>query len=107
MDVLLTGNSVKRIRFAAPYFNKNKIFHIDWSVYQKLFAETGVLAEDGRSVVDPFPVENFTLAAHFIGTVAMIPDADNMIDSKFLITFKPLPILNGKRAVSNVSTIFT
>lgn len=68
-------------------------------IYQKLFAEINVLSDDGRPVVEPFQMENLTLTAQFMGTVAMIPNADDLVDSNLLITFKPLPILNGKRAV--------
>lgn len=72
-------------------------------VYQKLYAQFGKVDNEEK---DQFPVENYTLAAHFIGTVAMLPNDQDMIDNTFLITFKPLSILNGKCSVSTIVYIF-
>lgn len=46
-----------------------------------------------------FPQENFIQEAKYRGMLAMIPDAEGNVNSKFLITVKPLKVLNGKRTV--------
>lgn len=46
-----------------------------------------------------FQQENFIQEAKYPGMLAMIPDAEGNVNSKFLITVKPLKVLNGKRTV--------
>lgn len=46
-----------------------------------------------------FPQENFILEAKMPGMLAMIPDVEGNVNSKFLITTKRLKVLNGKRTV--------
>lgn len=47
-----------------------------------------------------FAQENFIQEAKYPGMLAMIPDAEGNVNSKFLITVKPLKVLNGKRTVN-------
>lgn len=46
-----------------------------------------------------FEQENFKVATKHTGMMAMVPNVTGLVNSNFLITLKPLRILQGKRVV--------
>lgn len=71
-------------------------------IFPNLYAEAGDIthgcgiggmAANGGDFTD----DNYTLKHKYTGTVAMIEQEDGKFTSQFTISFKPLPILNGKR----------
>lgn len=46
-----------------------------------------------------FKEENFKVATKYTGMMAMLPNDTGLVNSNFLITLKPLRILQGKRVV--------
>lgn len=93
-------------------------------IFPNVFAEMGDITKGnglgGTSATgENFKEENFDLPVNYtgftlqsqlstqklifldiLGTLAMIPVEKGMVNSQFLITFRPLSGLNGKRVVS-------
>lgn len=53
---------------------------------------------------EDFEEENFDVKAKYTGSVAMVPMEKGLVNSQFLITFKPLSVINGKRVVFELIT---
>lgn len=60
----------------------------------------------GQSALGPdFVEENFKVTTKYTGMLAMVPNGMGLVNSNFLITLKPLRILQGKRVVRIIEFI--
>lgn len=82
----------------------NYVGSIIYRVYPQLYIEMGDITRNNgtggcaANGLPDFEPENFDI--HFdayAGMLAMSPDADGKLNSRFLITVKPLRVLNGER----------
>lgn len=79
-------------------------------MFFSVFRDTYALAGDmengngtgGQSALGhDFKEENFKVATKHTGMIAMVPNDTGLVNSNFLITLKPLRILQGKRVVKD------
>lgn len=94
---LLADRSGERTKFT--HYVGSSVYRI----FRQLWVEMGDMTLNNglggcSASGEDFAAENYdTDFSQHAGMLAMVPDADGRVNSKFLLTLKPLKVLNGKR----------